>query len=236
MIIVDDGSSDETQNGVMQFAATDERIRFIPTDGVGRGRALNLALSLARADLVANIDADDPCHPCRLEIQLRALQSNREFGVLGTETVLIYDSEMPVWQETVKCLDFAIRDVTNDLMFRNPINHSSVVMRRSVLEEVGGYSSNRRSQFDYDLWVKIAEAGYRLGIIDKPLASKRIHRGQSFENKARLHYLFASAEVQARAIRSLGGGLGAWVGLTARMCWGLLPLVVRNRLRQHIRI
>ena len=63
MIVVDDGSTDDTSKIVREYADADSRIRLISTDGVGRGRALNLALAHARAEHVANIDADDPCHP-----------------------------------------------------------------------------------------------------------------------------------------------------------------------------
>jgi glycosyltransferase involved in cell wall biosynthesis len=55
MIIVDDGSTDATASIVNRFAEADPRIRLIATPGVGRGRALNLALAAARSDLVANI-------------------------------------------------------------------------------------------------------------------------------------------------------------------------------------
>jgi len=238
MIVVDDGSTDDTSKIVREYADADSRIRLISTDGVGRGRALNLALAHARAEHVANIDADDPCHPMRLEIQYRVLKDNdnESYAVVGTNTVLFFDNELPQWMDIPRAAlrDVPVVDVTQLLARLCPVNHSSVLMKRSALEHVGGYDEERRSQYDYDLWVRLAEAGYRIGRIDLPLSGKRIHQGQQFERRRRLKYLLSSAAVQHRAIRVLGGGPIDYIYLVARPLWGLLPNWLRMTVRKMI--
>ncbi len=73
MIVVDDGSTDDSVAVVSRYARADPRIRLVTTDGIGRGRALNRAIAETRADLIANIDADDLSHPERLRRQMEAM-------------------------------------------------------------------------------------------------------------------------------------------------------------------
>ena len=61
-VIVDDGSTDETREIVGKYASADNRIKLIQTPGIGRGRALNLAIAQSNSECIANIDADDPSH------------------------------------------------------------------------------------------------------------------------------------------------------------------------------
>lgn len=234
MVIVDDGSSDGTEHILRKYAEKDQRIQLVETPGIGRGRALNLALAHSRGSFIANIDADDPSHPCRLELQSKALLEHEHFALLASETKLLHGMENPVWP-TIKAAPVPVADVTRRLLVRNPINHSSVMVRRRALERVGGYAEARNSQLDYDLWVRLAAAGYRLGVVGLPLASKRLHEGQSFETRKRLRYLWESARVQAKAIQELNGGVANWMGLGLRFVWGLLPRYVRVSFSRTVR-
>jgi GT2 family glycosyltransferase len=98
------------------------------------------------------------------------------------------------------------RNVTAHLAFYNPIVHSSAIMRRPAIESVVGYDIGRRFHFDYDLWIRLARAGWTIGAVYAPLVAKRLHRGQKFEIHNRLPYLRSSAVAQAQAIRAVGAG------------------------------
>jgi glycosyltransferase involved in cell wall biosynthesis len=232
MIIVDDGSTDRTLEIARAFAARDGRIRIVATPGIGRGRALNLAVAHARANLIANIDADDESHPVRLRLQLQAAQQHPEFGVICSKHVLVTDHVDPVWPEHIEATVRPV-DVTHRLTRRNPVVHSSALLRKDALLSAGGYSADRRDQFDYELWVRLAERGCRIGRIEAPLVAKRQHDAQFFDNSPRLAYALASAQIQVRATRSLGGGVPAFALIPLRVLWLLLPR--RLRLRLHAR-
>ena len=60
--------------------------------------------------------------------------------------------------------------------------HSSALLRKDALLSAGGYGDNRRDQFDYELWVRLAERGYLIGRIEAPLVAKRQHDAQYFDN------------------------------------------------------
>lgn len=228
MIVVDDGSTDETVDIVKGFARSDPRIRLIATQGVGRGRALNLALAQAKADLVANIDADDESHPCRLRFQLEAMDRNPEFAIVATEWFRVYDEARPVWPEIDAGASLAVGDITASLAISNPICHASVMMRKAPIVGLGGYDEARRFVFDADLWVRAIAAGLRLGCLQLPLAARRIHQGQFYLHGPRLPYLSAALQVKARAIRVLGVRTQDLPLIVLHLLWSTLPLKVRN--------
>lgn len=237
-VVVDDGSVDDTLAMLRSASKVDERVTVVATAGIGRGPALNLAVSEARAPLIANVDADDPSHPRRLEVMLRAAEAEPHFAVLGSNTVFLRDDARPAWPSLagVEASVPTVVDVTPELAIGNPINHSSALFRKKAVTAVSGYAGRaRRSQFDYDLWVRLAAAGHRLGVVALPLASKRLHAQQSFERRQRLRYVMSMAECQARAIRAVGAGPGGWVFLAGQLGWGLLPFPIRQRARGPMR-
>jgi glycosyltransferase involved in cell wall biosynthesis len=227
MIIVDDGSSDDTISVVRTFARADPRIRLVVTEGIGRGRALNRALAETQADLVANIDADDESHPARLRLQLGAMARHPEFDVLCTGRFLVSGLGPAEWPEDVESLPLKVVAITSRLVLENPVDHPSVLMRKSVVLAVGGYSHDRKSHFDYDLWVRLAATGCMLGKLEVPLNAKRIHQGQSFEHRHRIGYVVSSVRIQIRAIRSLDGGAVPFMVIPLRVVWNLLPAAWR---------
>lgn len=231
LVVVDDGSTDGTLNILREYAKNDPRIRVIASPGVGRGKALNLAIGHCRSSLIANIDADDPSHFQRLEFQLKALKEHPEFTLICSDTVHLFDDDV-LAQTTLEYQATATTDITRELALRNPINHSATLIRKVALDHLGGYSEKRRSLFDYELWIRLAEAGYKLGKLNCPLASKRIHSGQSFETKKRLAYLYGVSKLQSRAIRALGSHWSAWGVMVLKFVWGLLPQRLRIVSRQ----
>ena len=230
LIVVDDGSTDETPRLLEQLAADDDRLTVILTEGIGRGRALNRAIQAGSAEFIANVDADDPSHPQRLEIQLSAMLRDSSFAVTCCDRVTVWDEALPEFPQ-LNCDSATITEITQSLVRTNPLDHSSVMMRRSALDIVSGYDEERESKFDYDLWVRLALGGHRLGFIDLPLASKRVHSRQSFDNRRLVSSPFTTAEVQARAIRGLGGGLAAWGRLGIQCIWRFVPFRWRMLLR-----
>lgn len=229
MIIVDDGSHDQTPEILTTYSQRDHRIKVIITNGIGRGKALNLAIQNSKGKFIANIDADDPCHPERLNIQVRALSNFPAYALVATDVIIISGNEKPIWENVVNMDKIKVIDITNRLCIQNPINHSSVMMRALQLKKLGCYDINRNSQFDYDLWVRMAESGYRLGKIPIVLSSKRIHANQSFENKKRIRYLISSLKVQHRAIKVLNGNWKHRAILIIRFVYGLLPIWFRKK-------
>jgi glycosyltransferase involved in cell wall biosynthesis len=213
---------------VSRYARADPRIRLVTTGGIGRGRALNRAIAEARADLIANLDADDLSHPERLRRQVEAMAREPQFAIIATEWVRIDGASSPLWAEVDRGACVRVEDVTRALAISNPICHSSAMIRKATVVEIGGYDEARRVLFDYDLWVRSAAAGLRLGRIQLPLTAKRIHPGQFYLHTARMRYLWASLRVQARAMRILGFRIWHPPVIVLRFLWLVLPLSARD--------
>ena len=230
-IIVDDGSSDGTPDVARCAAEGDLRVRIIETGGVGRGRALNRGLQEAAGAVVTILDSDDLTHPQRVEV-IRALSDElKGYGVItGRKNLLFGSGGPPVWETVVGSMPRVV-DITRSIRYGNPISHSGAFSRRDFLCWLGGYDETRSAQFDFDLWIRIVEAGYRLGSVDLALDCKRIHARQSFERRSRLRYLGSSAKLQIRAIRLFSRPrILAYLYLPLRLLRSLLARPLKNLL------
>lgn len=233
LIIVDDGSTDNTLSIINRFAQADARIKVIETSGIGRGRALNLALEHCQGNYIANVDVDDPMHPERIRLQLNALKNHPDYDLIATATEIIIDNEKPKWKKVHVANEVpSIVKINSKLLIKNPISHSSVMFTKQSIRLTDGYSCHIPSQFDYDLWMKMDAKKLNLGYTDLPLSSKRIHRDQSFENKKRLKYLLHSLKIQSQVIRNNHANLYYFIAIL-RFLYGILPIHIRKMLKRH---
>jgi glycosyltransferase involved in cell wall biosynthesis len=195
VIVIDDGSTDATP--AMLAAVHDPRLRVERQERSGLTRALVRALELARAPLVARLDADDLALPERLARQRQFLDANPQVGLLGTGSreVDFEGREVAIVRPPVD--DAAIRRA---LIRENPFVHSSVMMRRSALERAGGYDPSFLVAQDYDLWMRLALVT-RLANLSEPLVIRRLVPGRvsAVRDDDRLR---AEARVRWRAVRS----------------------------------
>jgi glycosyltransferase involved in cell wall biosynthesis len=148
LIIVNDGSTDRSDEIVRSF--TDSRIVYLENDqNEGLVRALNSGLSIASGVFIARMDADDISYPGRFEKQVSYLHAHPEIGVLGSAMQEINSEGRAI----SSCRFPANHDlIAWSLCFRNPIVHPSVMMRREILTNNGGYPTELIIPEDYYLW------------------------------------------------------------------------------------
>lgn len=155
VIVVDDASTDGSAALLESYARLHSRLRVV-RQPVRRGltAGLNWALSLARAAVIARMDSDDISLPERFERQMAFLNENPAVGVVGCQFDKIDAEGRSLGLQTVLPLyDGAIRAFL--LEGDNPFCHGGVLMRRSVLDALGGYREVFSTTQDFDLWLRV---------------------------------------------------------------------------------
>ncbi len=224
LLIVDDGSTDETEQVVASLG--DGRVRYLKLPHMGISRSLNAGLAEARAALVAIQDADDWSEPERLERQVELLESRPDVAVVGTRMYEVDEAGEPLRPRTT----FAAGDVRPVLMRFNPIPNSCACFRREAALEVGGYDPGFLYAMDYDLWLKLAE---RHGVVtlDEPLATRRMSSRNVAARKERAQTgeTIAMRAQALRRRRTLRGALGMVPALVSY----LTPLPLKRAVRRR---
>lgn len=235
VIIINDGSTDMTAQ-ILEGYNNKDNIIIINSNHIGRGKALNLAIRRSTGKYISILDADDIFHPMKLKIQYEIMENNEGIGVLGTNSVIIgkdYSlSEIDYQPRNIS--QQTPKEVTNRLVYKSPLCHSSVLIRKEVLDQVNGYDDSRERQFDYDLWIRVASKGWKLSVISFPLTYKRIHDEQNFEKRKRIKHLASSIRLQKKAIKILKAPKSMYLFSHARFVYGLLPRKLRMFIRKHV--
>ena len=195
LVVVDDGSTDAT--GDVLAGVSDSRLRVERREHEGLTRALNHGLRVARAPLVARLDADDVALPERLARQVAFLETHPEIGVLGSAAREVNGDGREVRVVRPPEDDGALRRA---LIRRNPMLHSTVTMRRHIVEAVGGYDPRFAVAQDYDLWMRLAGVT-RLANLSEALVVRRLLPGRVsvVRDTERLR---AEARARWRAVRA----------------------------------
>ncbi len=225
LIVVDDGSTDATPDLLTRYR--DPRLTVLRQPAGGLARALNRGLRLASAPLVARLDADDVALPERLARQVAFLDARPEVGLLGSACRAIGPSGDPLDDERPPQDDAAIRRA---LIRRNPFVHSTIVVRRSVIDRAGGYDESLPVAQDYELWMR-ASGVTRMANLPDVLVLRRL--GPDRVSVARdTERLRAEVRVKLTALRA--GVYPAWCGvfLVKPLAALALPAPARHALRR----
>jgi glycosyltransferase involved in cell wall biosynthesis len=167
LIVIDDGSTDATPDILAEVARHDSRVRVQRQRPGGLTVAINAGCELARAPLIARMDADDVMLPDRLERQTAFLSANPAVALLGGGIVLVDEKGCEIDREPGRPeLDFLVR---------NELTHATVVMRADAFRALGGYRFDQSE--DYDLWLRFDEH-YRVAAVADPVIRYRLHPGQ----------------------------------------------------------
>ena len=172
LVIVNDGSTDDSPAILEDFARHDPRIRIISRPNTGIVGALNDGLAECRAEFIARMDADDLSRPTRFALQYQHLNDNPDCVLVGSRVLLIDPDGSPIREW--------ITELTHEQIDRAhlergwPVVHPSVMMRRAPLQQVGGYRKQYETLEDLDLFLRLAEIG-KLANLPEVLLDYRQH-------------------------------------------------------------
>jgi glycosyltransferase involved in cell wall biosynthesis len=200
LIVIDDGSTDGTAEILSTYATSDPRVVVRAQPNEGRAAALNRGLGLARAPLVARLDADDVALPGRLERQRRFLAEHERVAVVGGAVTFIDDEGRPFGDWRYPLTDVEIRRAFDT---STPLVHPAVMMRADAVKAVGGYRPVFEESEDVDLWLRLA-AAHELANVPELVLRYRVHDGQASFRQLELQTFCSVAARLAARERSEG--------------------------------
>ncbi|TML57530.1 MAG: glycosyltransferase family 2 protein, partial [Actinobacteria bacterium] len=156
---VDDGSEDRTGEIAQLFP-----VRYVGQANQGLPAARNAGLAVARGDLVAFLDDDDVLTPTKLSSQVRYLDEHPETGCVLGRQEWIFDGVDPP-------------QMARDPIFGElgGIQLVTAMIRRHVLEELGGFDPSYRYAEDRDLFIRMREHGVEVAVLPEVVLHKRLH-------------------------------------------------------------
>jgi glycosyltransferase involved in cell wall biosynthesis len=169
LIVVDDGSRDDSAAIATQFAVHDNRIRIVSVSPRGRAAAANLGVDLAEGPLLARLDADDIAVPERLSLQVRWMQLN-DVALCGG-WALAFGDRTDVWW-----VPDSHGAIARELLVGYPLVNSATLARTEVMR-AHRYDEGYACE-DQELWGRLA-VSHRLGNLPALLVKYRCHPGQA---------------------------------------------------------
>lgn len=205
VVVIDDGSVDDTRARAAQWSRRDSRVRVVGLDeNVGITKALNAGLAEARGEWIARLDADDFALPNRLTVQHRHLeQHDFEHGLYGSRA-------MTFELETGRCftmgsLQSGITDAVSRENAYNPIVHSTLCMPNTAAFR---YRDKFALAQDFDLVLRCATRGTPIRTAPEVLVARTLHAGAVSEKRGRMQHAMAVLALDLKRKRELSSDDG----------------------------
>lgn len=192
VIVVNDGSTDETQALVLAFARTHLHLKttLLNQTNLGLSAARNTGILHATADYIAFLDADDLWAPEKLAQQMNvfACKTWPNLGIVYCAYQIVDESGQVVASSSRDVINPKHRgNIYQQLLLGNFISGSgsSVLIKRSVFSEIGLFDQNLRACEDWDMWMRIAKQ-YQFDFVKEPLVFIRVHQSNMQKDSLRM--------------------------------------------------
>lgn len=233
IVVIDGTISSDLEEVVSQFAKRDDisvkLIRLPTATGLWNGR--NQSIAVAKNEFIALHDADDVMHPDRLDVQIRQMLTNN-FDVLGSP-VFEFNSENG---KIVGLRKFNTdKQITKKMLWQNVLNNSSVMLRKSAVDSVGGLRNVYLAE-DYDLYLRLLRAGKRISVTSHVFQALSVDDKTS---KRRGGIKFISSELSLHQLVKSFNELGffkLYMRLSLRLVFRFAPSFVRNIYRKIVQL
>lgn len=186
MLIIDDGSTDITEDVVSRYQ--DTRIIYEKQANKGQSVARNRAIEKSRGEFICFLDSDDIWFPNKLEISLAAFRDNPSIDIFYSDRTTIDENGKEISQKNMRRHSGFI---ASKLLKDNFISMTTVMVRKKCFDELGVFDTNERWAEDYELWLRFASkycffyqpiylAAYR--VMENQLSSNKLVRLRANEN------------------------------------------------------
>lgn len=227
-IICNDGASVSCTELLKQLEQKDNRIRLLENRrNMGLAYSLNRCMEVAKGNYIARMDADDKSHKKRLEQEVAYLEKHPKIALVGCSSWLFDKDKIWGIRKMKK------KPERKDFLWGNPFMHPTICIRRTVLEQVGGYfvSKETRRLEDYELFMRI----YELGYCGENLTEPYYYFREDKEAVKRKKYKFRIDEVKIRyqGFKRLGLLPKGMLYIFKPLLVGFMPYRLLRKLRRE---
>lgn len=200
IVIVKDGPLTPELDGVI-----DEFLSKLPIKSValekngGLGNALRIGVEACNYDVIARMDTDDICRSDRFEKQIKFLQENPDIDIVGSWISEFENNPEDIYAHRI--LPTSHDDMIQFAKRRNPLNHMTVVYKKSAVLKAGSYMDHNLFE-DYYLWIRMIVNGSRLANLPEYLVNVRAGRDM-LARRSGIKYAKSELSLQ-RKFRQLG--------------------------------
>ncbi|AOQ00564.1 amylovoran biosynthesis protein AmsE [Enterobacter hormaechei subsp. hoffmannii] len=232
IIVIDGPISDKLNNEIAMWSEKLPIKTVNIKENVGLGSALNIGLQYCSNDLVARMDTDDICEQNRFSLQLSKFNENVNLQLLGG-AIEEYDESMTI----VKGIRKTPENYADILAFakkRNPFNHMTVMFKKSIIQEVGGYQHHLFME-DYNLWLRVLASGRIVQNLSDVLVKVRGGDGMI---KRRKGTAYIKSEIQLFHLKNklkIVRWYNGLITLALRVFVRLLPLSILRDIYSYMR-
>jgi glycosyltransferase involved in cell wall biosynthesis len=186
LIVIDDGSTDNTLEITEKFAAQDARVRVYTQSNLGFAPTLHRGIDLANNEWIFRMDADDLMRPNRMERQLAFIAEHPELAVASSLVRHIDSNNRVIGKDSSGLLT---HEAVDRLVSANKLigfSHPAAAFRKSAVLAVGGYRKQFWPAEDLDLWNRLVENGYKVLVQPEYLLDYRMHGNSATISGARM--------------------------------------------------
>lgn len=193
LIVIDDGSTDNTKEVLAEYG---DKLQYVYQNNQGRSAARNLGISFAKGEYIAFLDSDDVWFADKLERQVPVLESAPENVVLVHGYKCIVDKNLqPIlgWELKLRNL-YALaergEETYENYLHSNCIFTSTILVRKSIIRQIGGYDTSLTSIEDLDFYLRLLLLNYNFVFISEPpLIKYRCHEHNTNTQSSNHSYL-----------------------------------------------
>lgn len=177
IIIVNDGSTDRTNELLVNYSQIDKRINIIKNkSNFGITKSLNLAIKQSMGEIIVRQDIDEIASLNRIELQLKYLVQNNLI-LVGSNCINIYPNGF-----STEWGNYKNKEIPKILKYRSPFPHGTTIFKKSEFIKCKGYNNIYKTSQDFDLWVKMSKIG-NVGMMKDILVKRKIDNKSISKNK-----------------------------------------------------
>lgn len=170
LLLISNASTDHSPSIAAKLTKQDSRISCLEEPNKGVSHAFNFALSKAKGQFIARMDADDVSHPDRLLKQIDFLNKNKEVDIVATQVEIPNIFQNQGFQEFVDWSNKLLKseEIYLARFIEQPVVNPSILCRKYVFTQCGSYKHGNFPE-DYDWFLRVMEKGIRIAKIPKKL-------------------------------------------------------------------